>query len=174
MLFCKRWECPLRTGWLKAMHTGVWELGKQIPRRACAFWTLAAKIILRHCHWLHRYFWARLCCGVVHLRMRIVFCAQLHCRLHCNLSFMGKTVTAVRGWRTVASVVIFRVCLRLNLNHSSDTWTCKTAEYIQPPVFPTIKVHAQDSRKNQQNHSKVEYHHNCCLEINHRRSDVVN
>jgi len=49
---------------------------------------------------------------------------------------------------------------------------CKTAEYIQSPVFPTIQVHAQDSRKNQQNHSKVEYHHNCCLEINHR-SDVV-
>lgn len=130
MFFCKSWECPLCTGWLKAMHTGVWKLGKQIPRRACAFWALAAKIILSHCHRLYRYFWARFCCGVVHLRMGIIFCAQLHCRLHCNLGFMCKTVTAVRGWRTVPSIVIFRICLRLNLNHSSDTRTVREKKNI--------------------------------------------
>lgn len=70
----------------------------------------------------------------------------------------------------------------LNGDHKNDTshttfyYTlspCKTAEYIQSSVFPTVKVHAQDSGKNQQNHSKVEDYHNCCLDINHRRSDVI-
>lgn len=128
MFFCKSWECPLRTGWLKAMHTGVWELGKQIPCWACAFWALAAKTILSHCHRLYWYFWSWLCSGVVRLCMRIIFSAQLHCRLHCNLSFMCKTVTAVWGWRTVTNIVIFCIRLRLDLNHSGDTWTVREEE----------------------------------------------
>lgn len=129
LLFSKSWECPFSAWWLKTMQCRIWELGKEIPGWACAFWALAVKGILWHCDWLHRDFRTRFCCGIVNLSMRVVLSAQLDRGLHCDLSFMCKTVVTVRWWWAVACVVTgFCICLRLNLNHSADTWAERKME----------------------------------------------
>lgn len=103
------------------MEAGVGELGEQVPRGAGAFWALAAEGILGHGDGLHRDLGARLSSGVVHVRVGVVLCAELHCGLHGDLGFMGEAVAAVRGWGAVAGVIVsLRVGLRFDLNHSAD------------------------------------------------------
>lgn len=40
---------------------------------------------------------------------------------------------------------------------------CKTAENIQSPVLTSIQIHAENGRKNEQNHSKIEHHYDSRL-----------
>lgn len=104
------------------METGVGELGEQVPRGAGALRALAAEGVLGHGDRLHRDLGARLRGGVVHVRVRVILCAELHRGLHGDLGFVGEAVAAVGGWGAVVGAILsLCVGLRFNLDHPADT-----------------------------------------------------
>lgn len=104
------------------MEAGIGELGEQVPCGACALRALAAEGVLRHSDRLHRDLGEWLGGCVVHMRVGVILCAELHRGLHGDLRLVGKAVAAVRGWGAGAGAVVsLCVGLRFNLNHSADT-----------------------------------------------------
>lgn len=82
---------------------------------------MIVEVVLGDGNRLYRDFRAWFGGGVVYVRVRVIFCAELNGGLYSDMGFVGEVVVGVWGWGVVLGVIVrFCVGLWFNLNYFVD------------------------------------------------------